>query len=650
MQGKKLSLFVVAIWVILVWVLFIVHQQKPFVQEGHTTDLVGSLLAVLAVFLVSTSLGLRVLGTERGTNGILPACALGLALLGMGTMVLGALGAIRPYAVWIMLAALAGASYQQIALILRRLPSASIRDLSMPETAVTVVMILALIICLINCLAPLTANDALVYHLKIPKIYASSGGFVRLPHNVYANMPHNGEMLYTLVYSVAGETGARLCYMFLIIAAVGAVYGLARRFMERGPALFAASIFLVQPLILDHRTVCNIDVVLAYFYVSAAAVAFDMWKRRMSMRRLVALGVLAGFMLGMKYTAMAPCITLIIILLAARPKRAGVKTMTAGILIALIVFVPWMIKNESYIGNPVYPLLETTFDGQNWDKVQASQLTAWQHGMGMGRGVTDYLLLPLNISTRGKPGLNYTRFDGTMTPLLLILVPLALLGRRRRTSVLITMAAVGFVFWAVTSQQLRFLIPSIAVLAVLAGAGLSNLSGRVGRRAFSVVLVSVILIEISTLFVSDQYRRPFLSGVFADRLPVVMGLETRKSFLERSVQSFGMCDHINRTLPRHERVFMIWENRGYYLERPYFADSFFEASALMRIVSASGDAETLKQRIRGSGHNYVVVNHLLGDVFSRGYPPEDVAILDDLIANHLKPIHTTNRLTLYTIE
>ncbi len=639
-----------AIWVILIWVLFVVHQQKPFIQEGHTIDFARSLLAVLAVFLVSTSLGLRILGSGRGATGMLPACAVGLALLGLGTLALGALGAIRPYIIWILLAVLAGVSYRQITFMLRRLVSATIPDFGVLETTVTIVMIAATIVCLINCLAPLTANDALVYHLNIPRIYASSGELFRLPHNVYANMPHNGEMLYTLVYSVAGETGARVFYLFLIIGAAGAVYGLARRFVERRPALFAASIFFVQPLILDHRTVCNIDVVLAFFYVTAAVIALDMWKRGMGMRRLVPLAVLAGFMLGVKYTAIVPCLGLILILLAGRPKRAGFRALVATILIALVVFVPWIIKNEGFMGNPFYPLMETTFDGQNWDTVQGSQLIGWQRGMGMGRGVTDYLLLPLNISTRGKPGLNYSRFDGTMTPILLMLVPLALLSRRRRTTVLIVMAAIGFVFWAVTSQQLRFLIPSIALLAVLAGVGLSNLSNRVGSKAFGAVLILIILIEISTLFVSDQYRRPFLSSSFADRLPVVTGLETRKAYLERSIQSFTMYDYINRTLPEHERIFMIWENRGYYLERPYFADSFFEASALMRIVSRSGDAEALKHRIRGAGYSYVVVNGLLGEVFSRRYPPEDVAVLDDLIENHLKPLHTTNRLTLYSIE
>jgi hypothetical protein len=648
--GKKTGLLILVVWMILVWILFIVHQQKPFVQEWRTADLAGSLFAVFGVFLVSTSLGMRIMGAGPGMHGLLPACALGLSVLAMGTMALASLAALRPYVIWIMLALSAGVSYREIASLAGRLLSRALPEFTVLETAVTAVMILALTVCLINCLAPLAANDALVYHLNLPRIYTSSGRLVALPYNVYANMPHNGEMLYTLFYSVAGETGARLGYLFFVVGAAGAVYALARRFIERRAALFAASVFLVQPLIVDHRIICNVDVLLAYFYVSAAIIAFDVWKHGADMKRIAALSVLAGFMVGIKYTAIAPCITLIIILLAGVPKRAGLKTVIAGIIIAAAVFSPWMIKSERLAGNPFYPLLETAFDGQNWDTVQSTELVTWQRTMGMGRGITDYLLLPLNISTRGKPGLNYTRFDGTMTPILLMLIPLVLLRRRRWTTVLIAVGAVGFVFWAVTSQQLRFLIPTIALVAVLAGAGLSNLSNRLGARPVSAVLALVLLVEISFLFISDQYGKPFLSNTFADRLPVVVGLESRKAYLERSVQSFAMFDHINRTLPEDERVFMIWENRAYYLDRRYFADSFFEASTLMRIVAKSGSAEMLKRRIRGQGYKYVVVNHLLGDVFSRRYPPEDVAVLDDLIANHLTPLHTINRMTLYALS
>jgi hypothetical protein len=232
---------------------------------------------------------------------------------------------------------------------------------------------------------------------------------------------------------------------------------------------------------------------------------------------------------------------------------------------------------------------------------------------------------------------------------MLVLLPLALIRRKRESTALIIMAAAGFVFWALSSQQLRFLIPSLALAAVLAGTGLGNLAKLIGRRMLWVTLLMLLLIEASSLAVPDQYGRPFLSQAYGDRLAVVTGLEPRRSFLERSIQSYSLFDQINRNSPAGEPVFLIWENRGYYLDRPYFADSFFEASAVMRMVADSAGPEALKARISSMGYRYVVVNELLGDFFSRPYPPRSAALLGEFTAKHLEPIESANRLTLYRI-
>jgi 4-amino-4-deoxy-L-arabinose transferase-like glycosyltransferase len=428
-----------------------------------------------------------------------------------------------------------------------------------------------------------------------------------------------------------------------------AVYSLARRFVDRKLAVTAAGLFLVQPLLLDHRVVGNIDIMLAYFYICSIILAFDVLRVKPGLRSYLAVSALAGFMLGLKYTSLVLSLSLILVPVLAYPGRLNYKRLVIGVIVAMLVFAPWAVKNQAYIGNPVHPLLESRFDGDNWDRVQESQLVQWQRSMGMGRGFLDYLLLPFNVSIRGRPGLNYRRFDGTIGPLLLILLPLALLRRERARLALIAMALAGFVFWALTSQQLRFLIPTIAVLSVLASTGISNLRDYIGSRLTAAVLVVIILIGISSIAMPNQYGRQFLSDAFGERLGAVTGLEPRKDYLGRNLQSFDIFEYINRRIPRHEPIFLIWENRGYYLDHPYFADSFFEASTLMRMVSEAPDSKALKARIGALGYRYVVVNNLLGEAFLRYYPPEQARTLGAFINDHLKPVHSSNRITLYSI-
>jgi hypothetical protein len=186
--------------------------------------------------------------------------------------------------------------------------------------------------------------------------------------------------------------------------------------------------------------------------------------------------------------------------------------------------------------------------------------------------------------------------------------------------------------------------------AVLAAIGLHRLSGLISARRFSILLAVMMLVQITALLVPDQYGRPVLSNCFGDRLAAVLGLETADAHLERNVQSYSMFKYINSHLPPREPLAMIWENRGYYLDHPYLADSFFEASTIMGLAAQAGTPSGLARRLEVMGYRYVVVNDFLGDFFSRYYRPETVQVLEYFVRDHLKPIHSANGLVLYTMH
>jgi hypothetical protein len=152
------------------------------------------------------------------------------------------------------------------------------------------------------------------------------------------------------------------------------------------------------------------------------------------------------------------------------------------------------------------------------------------------------------------------------------------------------------------------------------------------------------------VIVPDQYGKPFVVAEAGDKLGVVLGLEPREQYLERNIQSVAMSSHVRKSLPQREPIFMVWENRGYYFDNPYFADSFFEASTLMRMVSRARDGDELARAITGMGFRYVVVNDWLGDYFLRYYPPADATKLKEFIKTGLQPVHSANRMTLYSIR
>lgn len=246
--------------------------------------------------------------------------------------------------------------------------------------------------------------------------------------------------------------------------------------------------------------------------------------------------------------------------------------------------------------------------------------------------------------------MNYLFFDGTVTPLVLVLFPLALVRRSRRVLALAAVAAAIAIGWAATSQQLRFLLPAIALGAALGAVGLANLGRAAGPKATSIVVAIAVVALAFSLVVPDQYGRPFVAGLLADKLPVDLGLESGPQYLERSLQSYAIFQYIRTNLPAREPIFLVWENRTYYLDNPNFSDSFFEASSVMRLVARSRDPEALARSIAGMRFRYIVTNDMLGEVFSRYYPQQDVAKLRAFIADHCEPVKSLNRLTLYRLR
>src|SRR4029079_6287746 len=96
----------------------------------------------------------------------------------------------------------------------------------------------------------------------------------------------------------------------------------------------------------------------------------------------------------------------------------------------------------------------------------AAQFWKWQNATGMGRTPRDYALLPIRVILNGGGG--YYHFSAWISktwivflPLTLIFTPWVPVARR-----CLLPAGIYFVIWANSSQQSRFLISVLPLLAV----------------------------------------------------------------------------------------------------------------------------------------------------------------------------------------
>ncbi|MCK6485282.1 MAG: hypothetical protein HUU22_09520 [Phycisphaerae bacterium] len=212
--------------------------------------------------------------------------------------------------------------------------------------------------------------DVLEYHLAVPKEYFLNGRINYLPHNIYANMPFNAEMLYLLCMILIGDPieaaiPAQMLNTLLAALAAACCWAAARPF-GRGPANVAGVVVATCPMICYLCGVAYVENGLLAMTAAALACAIRAFiDSDRALRWSILAGCFAGLACGFKYTAV-PMVALPIALAArsaVAPRGGRGKLQAAGACgaCAVLVFSPWLVKNAVYTGNPVFPLIRTFF-------------------------------------------------------------------------------------------------------------------------------------------------------------------------------------------------------------------------------------------------------------------------------------------------
>jgi Dolichyl-phosphate-mannose-protein mannosyltransferase len=454
-----------------------------------------------------------------------------------------------PYLILFTSAAVVG-----VTAVARALPPAQfprLRTWARWERALLALIFLYIALDLFVTAAPISSPDALLYHAANPALFEQHHRIFEVTSNSSSYEPFSVEMLVLDGFLLWDSVQGAFAPLLLAILAVAAVAGFTYRVAGRSAALLAAAIFFAQPFLVWEATSVFIESGLA------CAVALSIWNLYRFVRHgeragLVLAGVFAGGAAGMKYLGLVAALGLAAALVILVGKRMNFRTALAFGLPALVVALPWYVKNALLTGNPFYPHV---FGGLN--PSAAHELDSAMRAFGHGHGPLDFLLLPARLLGDAKS------FDAGefLSPLFLIFAPTALLLSQHRRLVLVAWTGV-FCFvavWFLTTQQARFLVPLMPVLAVLAALGALALAarGRVGR----VLVVSGIAGALAVgLGASIVYAAQFA--------PVVVGAQSRDRFLEEKVSDYDGVEWLNRRLGPNQKVATdIWALL--YLKVPY---------------------------------------------------------------------------------
>ncbi|MCX7765782.1 MAG: glycosyltransferase family 39 protein [Candidatus Sumerlaeia bacterium] len=496
----------------------------------------------------------------------------------------------------------------------------------------------------ISALAPPNNWDELVYHLTNPKKYLSAGGFVYMPFLLYENMPHYLNLLYGWLMSYGTESAPRLFHFSLGIATAIVIWQICIRYFDKLTAGLSVAIFLTTPLITAEMSVAMVDVGLAFFFLLGLMALF-FWDDSTGREQkwLWVAGIFAGIQAGCKYQGVYGLIALLGCLIFIQLKRfslgATIKAILYFLTPAFLLLLPWLIKNVIMVRNPVYPNLYSIFGGRDWTAEHTQQMRIWLGSMGMGKSVLDFFLLFWRLPIKGW--YYYSRFAGIITPFYFLPLPLLLIFRcgvkhrdwqseseksfsQNKLTYLMITALIYLIVWFTGSQQLRFLIPSLALFAILSGVALGILLQRI---ATAMPRISNILnaLCLGCIVATGILAEPIDFLLLGQHLNVTLGRCDRDTFLAGSISDYKMVKYINQHLPPKARVLMLFDNRGYYLQREYIAEGTFEVSRIAAVIGKASSPEDILKFCQKFGITHILLHQVFwqgysGDFIRRFYP------------------------------
>jgi 4-amino-4-deoxy-L-arabinose transferase-like glycosyltransferase len=559
----------------------------PYAGEAAARGGAG---AIGAAFVLAAALGagtavLRLARCRIGSvlERVVFATVTGFLLLSYCSLALALAGLYRPAGVAVLVAILcfagAAASAGERPAPLPPVDGEALAEAS-PWLALSMVSVS---FALVAALAPEKEYDALWYHLNLPRLWLTAGHPVDVVEEYVSLYPMTWELLFGAGLVFGGATAAKLLHFVCLPLLAAVVAQGARRFVDSRVAMVAAAFVVLTPTMVWEAGTAYVDIALA-LHSAAACYALARYAesgdRRWQVLAVLQFGAAAATKhLGVIVTLSALAVYAGVSVRAGRGWVASVRRALSTGAAAAVVPAVWYIRSWLASGNPVFPDLFSVFGAfppERWDAMTERGLAGFKARFGFGRSLLDLLWLPWDVTVHGA------QFGGSLGPLFLLLIPAALLLRRSRSALFAVAAgtAAYVAVWAtpLSSFQLRFLVPMVAPLALLAAAALHGL--RIAADAWGVPVRQAL--TASVFLVAALNLPPFVRLHEGDRagwsgwlthvmrtppIAVVVGRESADAYLRRQLPSFAAWQSINSHLPADARVLAFVGGDQFYAER-----------------------------------------------------------------------------------
>lgn len=518
------------------------------------------LAVVAATVLLAAAFGLRILAWSR-TEADNPAEML-LFAIGAGMFALeliaftlasfALLHRAEASALLIGMAMVAGTGWAKLPKLFLALRSRRAEPSSWVERATRAVFWAAVALVTLTAMAPLTGSDAMQYHFATALAAPGSRSPLRFDilNSFYTGEGH-GLIAFGLVLGSNRIALGLLCAGALLTAAM--LFLIARRLMSSPWAWACAVAFLLTPMVLWQGSVSGAPDIWMGFFCGLAVLALVHALESRRTGWFVLAGVFAGAVGGAKYTGWFAVAGFV--LMTWVETRSAKRMFLFGTCALLAGSLP-LLRNFVATGDPFFPFLIQMFGGHPVPSYTFSAIAKDVKSPLYGLSLPHLLAFPFQVTLDGRM-YGYGQLFG---PLVLSFVPLLLFVPWRKTLARVA-GAVGLTVFAgiaVLSQYGRFLLPVYPLALVLAIAGAYEAARR-GWRLVRVGCVATLAFFLLFSVGADLvYARDFL--------PVAIGRQSRKVFLEKMAPDYRVVEFINHELHGRRGKVMIFFRHVYYLQ------------------------------------------------------------------------------------
>jgi len=521
-------------------------------------------------------------------------------------------------------------------------------------------LIFAHVICIVFLSwVPPVSRDALTHHLAVPKLYIQMGGMVELPEIGFSYYPPNLDLLYLVPLYYGNDIIPKYIHFGFALLTAWLIFSYLKGRLGSRYALTGALFFLSLPVIVKLSITVYVDLGLTFFSFAALLMLFKWYESGFNLRFLIYSGVLCGLALGTKYNGLLALfiMTLItaFIYIKSTPKGnaqqvGALKYAAVFMLVSLLVFSPWMLRNYLWTGNPIYPLYKKWFEpaaaavsnnqnaslikpaaaGPAAKKPAGSQAgaqkrpTPWNHltirRILYGESWLQIALIPVRIFFQGQDD-DPKYFDGKLNPFLFIL-PFFGFYQHRRESVGITHEKKVFLAFILLfiliaflrySIRIRYIAPVIPPLVVLSMFGLRGLIVMMKDRLpqdrhraipICATLIAAAAIGLNATYVTHQFKvvEPF--GYISGRIG-------RDEYITRFRPAYPVIQYANANLADNARLLGFFlGNRRYYSERPMILNE----NVFKKIVAGASSPKMIARKLTKRHFTHLLIRY---DLFSQ---------------------------------